>query len=488
MERISIDPITRLEGHGKIEIFLDEEGNVANTYFQVPQLRGFERFCVGRPVEEVPLLTNRICGVCPEAHHMAGAKAADAVYHIDPPHTAKMLRELLYMAFFVTDHATHFYALGGPDFVMGPDAPVAERNILGVIHKVGLETASKVIQARKYGHTVIQMIGGRRVHPCTSIPGGLTKGITKEQRQEIEDMGRWAVDFAQFSLQLFNDIVLGNKAYLDLILGDIYTHKTYYIGLVDENNKINFYDGKVSVVAPDGERIGKYAPSEYTDWIAERVEPWTYLKFPYLKKVGWKGFVDGKDSGVYCATPLSRLNAADGMATPLAQEHYEKFYETLGGKPVHQRLTTHWARLIELLYAAERWVELATDPEITSDNFHATPTETPTEGVGIVEAPRGTLTHHYWTDERGVTTKVNLIVGTTNNYAPISMSIKKAAQNLIQKGEVVTESMLNMVEMAFRLYDPCLSCATHSLPGQMPLQVTIHDAEGNPVEVLKQNC
>ena len=488
MERISIDPITRLEGHGKIEIFLDEEGNVANTYFQVPQLRGFERFCVGRPVEEVPLLTNRICGVCPEAHHMAGAKAADAVYHVDPPRTAKLLRELLYMAFYVTDHATHFYALGGPDFVMGPDAPVAERNILGVIHKVGLETAGKVIQARKAGHTVIEMIGGRKVHPCTSIPGGLTKGITKEQRKEIEEMGRWAVEFGQFSLQLFSDIVLGNKAYVDLILGDIYAHQTYYIGLVDENNKINFYDGKVSVVAPDGERIGKYAPNEYTDWIAERVEPWTYLKFPYLKKVGWKGFVDGKDSGVYCATPLSRLNASDGMATPLAQEHYEKFYETLGGKPVHQRLATHWARLIELLYAAERWVELATDPEITSDNFHATPTETPTEGVGIVEAPRGTLTHHYWTDERGVTTKVNLIVGTTNNYAPISMSIKKAAQSLITKGTVVTEGMLNMVEMAFRLYDPCLSCATHSLPGQMPLEVTIHDAEGNPVEVLKQNC
>ena len=488
MERITIDPITRLEGHGKIEIFLDDEGNVANTYFQVPQLRGFERFCVGRPVEEVPLLTNRICGVCPEAHHMAGAKAADAVYHVDPPRTAKLLRELLYSAFYCTDHATHFYALGGPDFVMGPDAPVAERNILGVIHKVGLETASKVIQIRKFGHATIEMIGGRKVHPCTSIPGGQTKGITEEQRKEIEEMGRWAIEFAQFSLQLFNDIVLSNKAYLDLVLGDIYTHNTYYIGLVDDNNKVNFYDGKVSVVAPDGERIGKYSPSEYTDWIAERVEPWTYLKFPYLKKVGWKGFVDGKDSGVYCATPLSRLNASDGMATPLAQEQYEKFYETLGGKPVHQRLTTHWARLIELLYAAERWVELATDPEITSDNFHATPTETPTEGVGIVEAPRGTLTHHYWTDERGITTKVNLVVGTTNNYAPISMSVKKAAQNLIQKGEVVTEGLLNMVEMAFRLYDPCLSCATHSLPGQMPLQVTIRDAEGNPVEVLKQNC
>ena len=487
-QRITIDPITRLEGHGKIEIFLNEDGEVANTYFQIPELRGFERFCVGRPVEEMPLLTNRICGVCPEAHHMAAAKAADAVYHVDPPHTAKLLRELLYSAFYVTDHTTHFYALAGPDFVMGPDAPVAERNILGVIHKVGLEIGGKVIQARKSGHTVVEMIGGRKVHPCTSIPGGLTKGITEEQRKEIEAMGRWAVEFAQFSLKLFNDIVLGNKAYVDLILGDIYTHRTYYMGMVDENNKINFYDGKVRVVDPDGKEFVKYSPNEYTQHIAEHVEPWTYLKFPYLKNVGWKGFVDGKDSGIYCATPLSRLNASDGMATPLAQEEYERFYSTLGGKPVHQRLATHWARLIELLYAAERWVELATDPEITSPDFHTIPTEKPTEGVGIVEAPRGTLTHHYTTDERGVLTKVNLIVGTTNNYAPISMSINKAASSLIKKGTVVTEGMLNMVEMAFRAYDPCFGCATHSLPGQMPLQVTIHDAQGNPIQVLRQYC
>ncbi|MFL7869003.1 MAG: Ni/Fe hydrogenase subunit alpha [Anaerolineales bacterium] len=487
-QRITIDPITRLEGHGKIEIFLDDQGDVANTYFQIPELRGFERFCVGRPVEEMPLLTNRICGVCPEAHHMAAAKAADMVYHVDPPHTAKMLRELLYSAFYVTDHATHFYALAGPDFVMGPDAPVAERNILGVIHKVGLEIGGKVINARKAGHTVIEMIGGRKVHPCTSIPGGLTKGITKEQQKEILELGKWAVEFGQFSLKLFNDIVLGNKEYVDLILGDIYTHRTYYMGMVDENNHINFYDGKVRVVSPEGKEFVKYAPQDYTQHIAEHVEPWTYLKFPYLKDVGWKGFTDGKESGVYCATPLSRLNAADGMATPLAQEEYEKFYKTLGGKPVHQRLATHWARLIELLYAAERWVELASDPEITSDDFHTKPTEVPTEGVGIVEAPRGTLTHHYITDERGVLTKVNLIVGTTNNYAPISMSINKAASSLIKKGTVVTEGMLNMVEMAFRAYDPCFGCATHSLPGKMPLQVTIRDADGNPVEVLKQYC
>ncbi|MGA2503494.1 MAG: Ni/Fe hydrogenase subunit alpha [Anaerolineales bacterium] len=487
MQRITIDPITRLEGHGKIEIFLNEQGNVTNTYFQIPELRGFERFCVGRPVEEMPLLTNRICGVCPEAHHMAAAKATDAVYHVEVPRTGKMLRELLYSAFYCTDHTTHFYALGGPDFIMGPDAPVAERNILGVIHKVGLEIGGKVIQMRKYGHTVVEMIGGRKVHPCTSIPGGLTKGITEEQRKEIEQMGHWAIEFAQFTLKAFNDIVLSNKTYLDLILGDIYTHKTYYMGLVDENNKVNFYDGKVRVVGPDGKEYVKYEPKDYAANIAEHVEPWTYLKFPYLKNVGWKGFVDGPDSGVYMATPLSRLNAADGMATPLAQAEYEKFYSTLGGKPVHQRLAIHWARLIELLYAAERWIELATDPEITSPDFHAIPTATPTEGVGIVEAPRGTLTHHYWTDERGVVTKANLIVGTTNNYAPITMSIKKAADSLIKKGNV-NEGLLNMVEMAFRAYDPCFGCATHSLPGQMPLEVTIHDAEGNPVNVMKQFC
>ncbi|MBK7178431.1 MAG: Ni/Fe hydrogenase subunit alpha [Chloroflexi bacterium] len=488
MQRITIDPITRLEGHGKIEILLDEVGEVANTYFQIPELRGFERFCVGRPVEEMPVLTNRICGVCPEAHHMAAAKAGDAVYGVEPTSTAKKLRELLYMGFYFTDHTTHFYALGGPDFVMGPDAPVAERNILGVIHKVGLEIGGKVIQARKYGHTVVEMLGGRKVHPCTAIPGGVTKGLTEEERQKIEGMGRWGIEFAQFSLQLFNDLVLGNQGYVDLILGDVYTHRTHYIGLVDEQNRVNFYDGKVSVVDPDGQRLGKYAPAEYTDWIAEHVEPWTYLKFPYLKQVGWKGFVDGNDSGVYMATPLSRLNAADGMATPLAQAEYEKFYTTLGGKPVHQRLATHWARLIELLYAAERLVELATDEEITSPHLHTVPTKTPTEGVGIVEAPRGTLTHHYWTDERGILTKVNLIVGTTNNYAPISMSIKKAAQSLIHEGTVISEGLLNMVEMAFRAYDPCFGCATHSLPGQMPLQVTIRDADGQVVDVLSQYC
>ncbi len=493
MKQITIDPITRLEGHGKIEIFLNDKGNVANAYFVIPELRGFEQFCVGRAAEEMPRITNRICGVCPEAHHMAATKALDALYHVEPTTAAKKVREMFYSSFFVADHTTHFYALGGPDFVVGPDAPTAERNILGVVHKVGLEIGKQVIGARVRNHHVIQMVGGRGVHPVAGLPGGWSKAITEEERQEIEQIARQNVEFGLFSLKLFADIVLANQEYVDLVTSDAYTERTYYMGVVDGNNCANFYDGLVRVVDPEGKEFVKYHPKDYLDHIAEHTEPWTYLKFPYLKGIGWKGLVDGPESGVYAATPLSRLNAADSMATPKAQEAFEKMYETLGSQkvdgryqPVHFRLATHWARLIELLYSAERMLELATDPEITDPNVRAPITSKPDEGVGCVEAPRGTLTHHYWTDERGILTRVNLIVGTTNNYAPIAMSIKKVAQSLIKKGTVISDGLLNRIEMAFRAYDPCLGCATHALPGQMPLDVTIYDARRNIVEHIKR--
>ena len=493
MSRITIDPITRLEGHGKIEIFLDDEGNVENAYLQIPELRGFEQFSVGRPAEEMPRITNRICGVCPEAHHMAGTKALDALFNVEPPSVVKKIREMFYNAFYVTDHTVHFYALGGPDFVIGPDGPPAERNILGVIHKVGLEIGGQVIACRKRNHEVIQWLGGRSIHPVAGLPGGWSQAVDEEMRTKIEAIAKENVDFALFSLQLFEDVVLANQAYVDLILSDAYAHSTYYMGTVDENNHINFYDGKIRVTDPEGKEFVKYESKDYADHVAEHVEPWSYLKFPYLKGVGWNGFTDGMDSGVYCCTPLSRLNAADGMATPKAQEFFEKFYATLGSKkvdgryqPVHARLATHWARLVELLYAAERMLELATDPEITDPNVRSVVTNTPTEGIGSVEAPRGTLTHHYQTDENGILTKVNLIVGTTNNNAPIAMSIKKAAQGLISKGTEVTEPILNMIEMAFRNYDPCMSCATHSLPGQMPLEVVIRDVDGEIIDVFSQ--
>ena len=486
MKKITIDPITRLEGHGKITIFLNEDGSVANTYLQIPELRGFEKFSEGRIAEDMPQITQRICGVCPEAHHMAATKALDDLFHVEPTSTAKKLRELLYSSFYVTDHTTHFYILAGPDFVMGPDASPAERNILGVIGKVGLELGGAVINTRKQNHWVIQTVGGRPIHPCFGLPGGVSRAINEEERAKIEEIAKGSVEFAKLTLKVFDDVVLKNKSYLDMILSDTFTLKSYNMGLVDKNNKVNFYDGKVRVVGPDGKELCKYAPREYLEHIAEHVEPWTYLKFPYLKKVGWKGFVDGKDSGVYRATPLSRLNAADGMATPLAQAEYERMYSTLGGKPANFTLATHWARLIELLYAAERFLELSRDPEITSPNIRNIPTATPTEGVGIVEAPRGTLTHHYITDEKGVIKKCNLIVGTTNNHAPLFMSVKKAAEDLIKPGVKITEGLLNRIEMAWRPYDPCMSCATHALPGQLPLEVTIYDAQGNEVKRLSQ--
>jgi F420-non-reducing hydrogenase large subunit len=476
MKMITIDPITRLEGHGKIEIFLDDKGEVVNSYLQIPELRGFEKFTEGRLAEDMPQITQRICGVCPEAHHLASAKTLDAVFHVDPPPAAKKLRELLYSSFYVTDHATHFYILGGPDFVMGPDAPVSERNILGVIGKVGLEIAGEVLKTRRQNHHVIQMLGGRAVHPVFGLPGGVSKGLNEEERKEIEGIAKDSLEFAKFSLKLFHDIVLKNKAYVDMILSDAYTHRTYYMGMVDEKNKVNFYDGKIRVVDPSGK--------DYLTHVSEHVEPWSYIKFPYLKNVGWKGFIDGKDSGVFRVAPLARLNAADGMATPLAQEYYEMFYSTLGGKPVHHTLATHWARLIELLYAAERFMELIKDPEITSPNIRIIPTAVPDEGVGVVEAPRGTLVHHYITDSNGIIKKANLVVATVNNSAAINMSIKKAAMSLIKPGVEISEGLLNRVEMAWRPYDPCFGCATHTLPGQSPFEVIIYDAARKVVKRL----
>ena len=487
MTKISIDPITRLEGHGRIDLFLNEDGGLQNAYLVVPELRGFEKFCEGRPVEEMPRITQRICGVCPIAHHMCAAKAGDAVYHVEVPPAGKKLRELMYNSFFVADHATHFYALGGPDFVVGPHAPKGERNILGVVRKVGLEIGATVMQLLQDNHEICAIIGGRYIHPVACIPGGMSKPITEENRQQILERARRSVETAKFNLKLFDDVVLGNQAYVDLVLSDMFAHQTYYMGLVDENNQVNFYDGKVRVVGPDGTELIQYAPEDYASVVAEHIEPWSYLKFPYLKQVGWKGFVDGPDSGVYRASPLSRLNAADGMATPLAQAEYERFYDTLGGKPVHATLATHWARLIEILYAAERVIELAEDPEITSPDVRTIPTETPTEGVGIVEAPRGTLTHHYVTDERGLLQKVNLVVGTTNNNAPISMSIQRAAQGLIQPGVEVTDGLLNTIEMAFRAYDPCLGCATHAMPGETPLIVSIYNHKRELVQEIRRD-
>jgi F420-non-reducing hydrogenase large subunit len=485
-QRITIDPITRLEGHGKIQIFLDDSGKVSRAYFQIPELRGFEQFAVGRPAEDMPQITSRICGVCPTAHHTASTKTLDDLYQVDPPPVAKKLRELIYSLFMLEDHALHFYFLGGPDFVVGPTAPKAERNILGVLGKVGLEVGKRVIGARKEVRDLISLLGGKVIHPVFGLPGGVAKPMAPAEQPRFIEAAKRAVDFALFTLSVFDQIVLKNKGYVDVITSDMYTHRTYYMGLVDAKNRVNFYDGRVRVVDPQGKEFGIFTAREYLEAIAEHVEPWSYVKFPYLKKVGWKGFVDGPESGVFSVAPLARLNAADGMATRRANEAYEQLYATLGGKPVHHTLAFHWARVVEMIYAAERFLELASDPEIVDPNVRTLPTAVPKVGMGVVEAPRGTLFHHYETDEAGVITRANLIVATQNNAARIALSVDKAARALINTATANDDGLLNMVEMAFRAYDPCHACGTHSLPGSMPLIVSIRDAAGNLVREIRR--
>lgn len=485
MKKIEIDPITRLEGHGKISIFLNDEGDVEKAFFQVPELRGFEEFCKGRLAEELARITPKICGVCPTAHHMASGKALDDLYKVEPPSAARKIRELVNSAFMFEDHILHFFYLGGPDFLVGIDVPKRERNILGVISKFGLEVANRLIGTRRKVRSIITRQGGRVIHPVCNLPGGVSKGVSREDREDYIKIAGEAIDFALFALETFKKIVLENKGYLELVLGDPYTMKTYYMGLVDSGNRVNFYDGDIRVVDPDGKEFKKFKPRDYLKVIEERVESWSYVKFTYLKDVGWKGFVTGKDSGVYRVAPLARLNVAEGMATPRAQEEYEEMFENLGGKPVHSTLAYHYARLVEALYAAERMKELAEDEEIISDEIRRIPTEVPDEGIGVVEAPRGTLIHHYKTDSRGRIEEVNLIVATVNNSASICISIEKAAREFIKKGKV-TDGILNRVEMAFRAYDPCFACATHALPGQMPLVLTIYDSKNNVVEEIKR--
>jgi len=286
------------------------------------------------------------------------------------------------------------------------------------------------------------------------------------------------IDFAGVSLKIFRDVVLENKEYVELILSDAYSLNPYSMGMVDENNHVNFYDGKMRVTDPTGKEFVKFAASEYNEHFAEHVEPWSYLKFPYLKKVGWNGFKDGLESGLVWVGPLGRLNAAEGMATPRAQAAYEEMYDTLGGKPGKATLAHHWARLVEIMYSAERLLELAQDEEITSTDIRTIPTTTPTEGIGIVEAPRGSLMHHYVTDEKGLIKKANLVVASAHGYGAMNISVDRAAKGLIKNGEV-NEAAKNMIEMAFRAYDPCFGCSTHTLPGQLPLTIRVYDKNGN---------
>lgn len=482
IKTIEINPVTRLEGEAKISIFLDETGNVESAYFQTVEFKGFERFCVGRAVEELARITPRICGVCPGAHVMASTKALDAVFKTKPTETARKIRELFYDAFTVHDHLLHFYVLAAPDFIMGPDSARASRNVLGMIDKVGEGLVKKVLRNMKNMTDIQETIGGKAIHSVFGIPGGVSRAIKEEEREEMEEKMEETLEFVRESLELLKEKII--PAYKELTLSEGYIHRTYYMGTVDSDNMVNLYDGYLRVVDPEGNEYARFHPSEYLEHIAEHVEPWTFIKFPYLKNVGWKGIRDGKDSGIYRVGPLARMNVAEGFSTPMANEEFNEFYEFFGGSPVHNTMAYHWARLIETLYAAEHGLALAKDRSITNKDIRAR-IGAPGEGIGCVEAPRGTLIHHYFADADGITEKVNLIVATTHNNGGICMSVEKAAKSVIKDGKA-DDGILNLIEMAFRAYDPCLACATHTLPGTMPMKVEIINHKGKKIKELKR--
>ena len=476
---LTIAPVSRIEGHAKVTIQLDDSGNVEDTFVNVVELRGFEKFCIGRPVEELPRIVTSICGVCPWSHHLASAKANDAVFGAELPVAGKKLRQLCNAIAYTEEHILHFFFLAGPDFVMGPGAEYAVRNVIGIA-QANPEIGKKVVRNRHLGAQMLNIISGKSIHPVTAVPGGFSKPMTEAEREKLVPMAEEVLEFAKFSIAFAKENLF--PKYLDVVksLGVI---ETGFLGTVSDDGALELYDGTLRLMKADGS-YEEFSYDQYTDFISEKVLPWTYLKFPYAKNWGEGFSMDlSAPKGIYRTNTLARINVADKMATPLAQVEFEEFRSKFG-RPAQQTLLYNWARLIELLYNAELAVKLLNDPDITNPETQVPVTPRAARGVGCIEAPRGTLIHDYETDENGLVTNVNLIVGTTHNNAPINMSVKQAATSLIKDGNY-DEEILNMVEMSIRCYDPCLSCATHKLDGTLAVKIDMLDAKGNIIDTFK---
>jgi len=461
---LTIEPVTRIEGHGKVTIHLDENGNVTESHFHIQEFRGFEKFCEGRMVWEMPVITTRICGICPVSHHLASAKACDDLLGVEIPPAAKKLRELMHMSQMIHSHALHFFYLAAPDLLFGPDASPEQRNVLGILN-ANPDLGKKAIRLRQIGQASIEKVGGRSIHPVSAIPGGMSKPLSHEDRYIMLKEMDEALELAKLALGVAKEV---NDKYRDLI-PRFASFKTKYMGLV-RDGALELYDGILRIKDENGNLMEEFEPKDYLNHIAERTEDWTYLKFPYHKKSGWP-------AGVYRVAPLGRLNVADRISTPLADAELKEFKQLGGGQPVQDSLYYHYARIIELLYAVERAKELLLDDDIVTREVRVSAARRAGEGVGVIEAPRGTLIHHYQADDMGKLEKVNIIVSTAHNYASMDRAVNEVAR-LVLKNEKVEEPLLNQVEMAIRCYDPCLSCATHQI-GKMPLEIQIvkHDGE-----------
>lgn len=472
-KKITIDPVTRVEGHGKVTIHLDEYGQVQDCFLHITEFRGFERFIQGHPYWEAPVLVQRLCGICPVSHHLAAAKAIDQIIGVDPKDLSPMatkLRRLMHFGQVFQSHALHFFYLASPDLLFGVDAPVEKRNVIAVAVE-NRDLAIKGITMRKFGQEIIKAVAGKKIHGILAVPGGVHKTFTQEERdyfldgaqiENIDTMIQWSQAMVDF-MKGFHE---KNRKFLD----EFAHFPSGHLGMVNQNGGLELYDGQLRAIDSEGNRtLDDISTDLYEEYFSEAVERWSYMKFPYLKRIG-------REKGWNRVGPLARINLCDFIPTPLAEKARQEFIDFTGQKVNNSTMYSHWARLIEILYCAEEMKKLLLDEELMGNDLvrQGIPRF---KGVGIIEAPRGTLTHHYEVDEKGMITRCNLIVSTTNNNDALNTAVRWVVNNVINRKGTITDSMLNQVEVAIRAYDPCLSCATHAM-GKMPLKVELYNNKG----------
>lgn len=470
---IYISPVTRIEGHAKISIQLDEQGNVEDALFHVNEFRGFEKFCEGRMYTEMPTITPRICGICPTSHTLASVKACEMIQGIQPTYTANLLRRLMHIGQNLSSHALSFFHLSSPDFLLGYDSDPVKRNILGIAEKYP-DIALRGIRLRKFGQEMSERITGKKIHIMGIVPGGMAFPLTEENRLALLQWIPEAIETVKKGIDIIKTFHEENAAMVESFA----TSPTLYLGTVGQNGEHELYDGKLRFIDADGTILqDQVNPAKYLDYIAERSVNWSYLKYPYYKPFGF-------EKGFYRVGPLARLNVANRMKTPLAQKEFELFKGMNGGKPVHGTFYFHYTRLIEALSDVEIAAGILNDPEVTSTHIQHHGRWNYAEGIGSSEAPRGTLFHHYKTDETGKLTNVNLLIATGQNNPSMNRSVLEVAKQYVH-GNNIEEGMLNRVESTIRCYDPCLSCSTHAI-GQMPMLVEVFDAAGNRIRLIER--
>lgn len=468
-KKIVINPVTRIEGHAKVTIRMDEAGKVDAARMHIVEFRGFERFVRGRLYWEAPTIVQRLCGICPVSHHLCAAKAMDGIVGVDTlTPTAEKMRRLMHYGQTYQSHALHFFHLSAPDLLLGYDADPAIRNVIGIALKYP-ELAKQAILMRKYGQEVIKATSGKKIHGTGAIPGGINKSLSDEElsflKKDIDQMLEWAIASVGIYKKMYNDKIDW--------LSKLGSFESNFVSLVREDGALDLYDGLLRAKDAEGKIIfDKVKPIDYLKYFREGVKTWSYMKFPFIQSLG-------KEQGWYRVGPLARINNCDFIDTPVAEEMRKDFMALGNGRPVHATMAYHWARLIELVHSAEKIKQLLDDPDIQGKQL-VKAGKRREESVGIIEAPRGTLFHHYRVDENDQITMANLIVSTTSNNEPMNRAIQRVAEDHLE-GQKITEPLLNLVEVAIRAYDPCLSCATHAI-GQMPMKVSLVDGEGTVID------